>query len=72
MANESKIRVLDEQPVLGDDGSILFIRIYAGPAGATKPTTGLANGSMYIYTDTTPGTVAWYDEVTGTWSDEGE
>lgn len=69
MANESKIRVLDEQPVMGEDG-LLYIRIFAGPAGATKQKTGLANGSMYIYTDTTPGYVAWFDEVTGTWSDE--
>ena len=71
MPNENKIRLLDEQPVMdAETGVLKYIRVYAGPAGATHPKTGLANGSMYIHTDTTPGTVGWYDEVTDTWSDE--
>lgn len=69
MANENKIRVLEEQPVMGDSG-LLFIRAFAGPSGATKPTAGLANGSLYIKTDVNPIQVAFFDEVTGTWSDE--
>lgn len=68
MANESKIRLLYEQPVMGDSG-LLYIRIYAGPAGATKPTADLANGSMYIETDN-DGKGVFFDEVTGTWPAE--
>ena len=69
MANEDKIRILDEQPVLGDSG-MLFVRTFAGPAAATKPKQGLANGSLYIKTDAGPGEVAFYDESTTKWSDE--
>jgi hypothetical protein len=68
MANESKIRVLYEQPVMGDSG-LLYIRVYAGPSGATKPTADLANGSMYIETDNNGNTV-YFDEVSGTWPAE--
>ena len=69
MANENKIRILDEQPVMGDSG-LLYIRVYAGPSGATKPKADLANGSFYIKTDTKPLEVVHFDEVTGKWSDE--
>lgn len=65
MANESKIRVLYEQPVMGDSG-LLYIRVYAGPSGATKPTANLANGSMYIETDN-DGKTVYFDEVTSSW-----
>ena len=68
MANESKIRILYEQPVMGDSG-LLYIRIFAGPAGATKPTADLANGSMYIETDNNGNTV-YFDEVTESWPSE--
>ena len=68
MANENKIRILYEQPVKGDSG-LLYIRIFAGPAGATKPTADLANGSMYIETDN-DGKGVFFDEVTGTWPEE--
>ena len=70
MANESKIRILDEQPVMGDDGNLRYIRVYAGPSGATKPKDNLANGSIYIETDASPVTAVWYDEVTDKWGDE--
>jgi hypothetical protein len=65
MANENKIRVLYEQPVMGNNG-LLYIRIFAGPSGATKPTAELANGSMYIETDNN-GKAVYFDEVTGEW-----
>lgn len=68
MANESKIRVLYEQPVIGE-GGLLYIRIYAGPSGATKPTADLANGSMYIETDNN-GNAVYFDEVAGDWPSE--
>lgn len=69
MANEDKIRIINEQLVAGTAGP-LFIRTFAGPEGATKPTENLANGSLYIKTDSSPaGAVAWWDEATGKWSD---
>lgn len=68
MANESKIRLLYEQPVMTDNG-LRYIRVYAGPSGATKPTADLANGSMYIETDNAGNTV-FFDEVTDAWPEE--
>ena len=68
MANENKIRILYEQPVMGDSG-LLYIRIFAGPVGATKPTADLANGSMYIETDNNGNTV-YFDEVADAWPSE--
>ena len=53
---------------MGDSG-LLYIRIFAGPAGATKPTADLANGSMYIETDNNGNTV-YFDEVAGDWPSE--
>lgn len=70
MANESKIRIIYEQPVKGASG-LLYIRVFAGPSGATKPTADLANGSMYIETDNNGNTV-FFDEVTGEWPSSEE
>ena len=53
---------------MGDSG-LLYIRVYAGPSGATKPTADLANGSMYIETDNNGNTV-YFDEVSGAWPAE--
>ena len=69
MANEDKIRILDEQLVAGPSGP-KYIRTFAGPSGATKPKADLANGSFYIKTDAKPLKVESFDEVTNKWSDE--
>jgi len=69
MANEDKIRIMDEQMVAGDNGP-KFMRTYAGPSDATKPKDNLANGSFYIKTDTNPVQVVHFDEVAQKWSDE--
>ena len=69
MANEDKIRVLEEIPVMGSSG-LKYARTYAGPSDATKPTADLANGSFYIKTDAKPLDVATFDEVSEKWSDE--
>lgn len=62
MANEEKIRILDEQPV-ENAGSLLHIRTLAGSSDASKPTSLLANGSIFIETDT--GKVFIFDEDNG-------
>ncbi len=62
MANEEKIRILDEQPA-ENAGSLLYIRTLAGSSDASKPTSLLANGSVYIETDT--GKVFIFDEDNG-------
>ena len=67
MANEDKITLLDEMPVIRD-GITKFARTYAGPSDATKPKDNLANGSFYIKTDIMELTT--FDEVTNKWSDE--
>ena len=62
MANEEKIRILDEQPA-ENAGSLLYIRTLAGSSDASKPTSLLANGSIFIETDT--GKVFIFDEENG-------
>lgn len=62
MANEEKIRILDEQPA-ENAGSLLYIRTLAGSSDASKPTSTLANGSVFIETDT--GKVYIFDEDDG-------
>ncbi len=62
MANEEKIRILDEQPA-ENAGSLLYIRTLAGSSDASKPTSLLANGSVFIETDT--GKVYIFDEDDG-------
>lgn len=62
MANEEKIRILDEQPA-ENAGSLLYIRTLAGSSDASKPTSQLANGSVFIETDT--GKVFIFDEDNG-------
>ena len=69
MANEDKISIIDEQPVIRSLG-MKYVRVYAGPSAATKPKDNLANGSLYIKTDATPVSAVWYDEVTDKWGDE--
>jgi hypothetical protein len=65
MANEQKIRVLSDMPVMNETGNLLHVQDLAGPASASKPTEGLANGSVFIETDT--GKLYIYDETAG-WS----
>lgn len=62
MANEEKIRILDEQPA-ENAGSLLYIRTLAGSSDASKPTSQLANGSVFIESDT--GKVFIFDEDDG-------
>lgn len=62
MANEEKIRILDEQPV-ENAGSLLYIRTLAGSSDASKPTSLMANGSVFMETDT--GKVFIFDEDDG-------
>lgn len=69
MANEDKISLIDEQPVMRSLG-MKYVRVYAGPSDATKPKDNLANGSIYIKTDVSPVESVWYDEVTNKWGDE--
>lgn len=62
----SKIRVIHKSPVLNDLGVILSVVELAGPSSETKPTTGLANGSLFLETDT--GKIFIFDEDDG-WSE---
>lgn len=48
----AKIRILKDTPVMNDSGLILHAVEMAGPSSETKPTAGLANGSMFLETDT--------------------
>ena len=65
MANEDKIRVIEDQPVKGASG-ILHISDFAGPSGASKPTSGVANGSTFMETDT--GDIYIFDETSVAWT----
>ena len=62
----SKIRVIHKTPVLNDLGVILSVVELAGPSSETKPTTGFANGSLFLETDT--GKIFIFDEDDG-WSE---
>lgn len=62
----SKIRVIHKSPVLNDLGVILSVVELAGPSSETKPTTGFANGSLFLETDT--GKIFIFDEDDG-WSE---
>ena len=59
----AKIRVISDILTTDDSGNLLHIQELAGPSGASKPTTGLANGSMFMETDT--GKISLYDEDDG-------
>lgn len=69
MANEDKITIIDEQPVMRSTG-IKYARVFVGPSGATKPKDNLANGSVYIKSDVSPVASVWFNEVTNKWGDE--
>ena len=64
----SKIRVLKDTLTTDDSGNILHIVELAGDSNESKPTTGIANGSMYLETDTRK--VYLYDEDDG-WDNGG-
>ena len=64
----SKIRVLKDTLTTDDSGNILHIVELAGDSTESKPTTGIANGSMYLETDTRK--VYLYDEDDG-WDNGG-
>lgn len=59
----AKIRVISDLPVLDDSGNILHIQELAGDSNESKPTTGMANGSLYLETDT--GLISVFDEDDG-------
>lgn len=59
----AKIRVISDIPVMDDSGNLLHIQELAGPSDETKPTAGMANGSLYLETDT--GLISVYDEDDG-------
>jgi len=64
----SKIRVLKDTLTTDDSGNILHIVELAGDSSESKPTDGIANGSMYLETDTRK--VYLYDEDDG-WDNGG-
>ena len=59
----AKIRVISDIPVMDDSGNILHIQELAGDSNESKPTTGMANGSLYLETDT--GMISVFDEDDG-------
>lgn len=59
----SKWRVISDQLTTDESGNILHIQELAGPSGETKPTAGLANGSVAMETDT--GLICLFDEDDG-------
>ena len=59
----AKIRVISDIPCLDDSGNVLHIKELAGPSDVTKPTAGMANGSLYLETDT--GLISVFDEDDG-------
>ena len=62
----SKIRILKDTPVLNDSGAVIHAVEMAGPSSEAKPTSGLANGSLFLESDT--GKIAVFDEDNG-WGD---
>ena len=59
----AKIRVISDLPVMDDSGNILHIQELAGDSNESKPTDGIANGSIYLETDT--GLISVFDEDDG-------
>ena len=59
----SKIRVISDILATDDSGNILHVQELAGPSSEAKPTAGLANGSLFLESDT--GLIAVYDEDDG-------
>lgn len=59
----AKIRVISDILTTDDSGNLLHIQELAGPSDASKPTIGLANGSLFLESDT--GKIAVFDEDDG-------
>ena len=59
----AKIRVISDLPVMDDDGNLLHVQELAGSSSEAKPTAGMANGSLYLETDT--GLISVFDEDDG-------
>ena len=59
----SKIRVISDILTMDADGNALHILELAGDSDESKPTDGVANGSLYLETDT--GLISVYDEDDG-------
>ena len=55
------MRIVSEK--LTADGK--YIRTYFGNSNETKPTANLADGSVFVETDT--GKAVLFDEASGTW-----
>jgi hypothetical protein len=59
----AKIRIISDMPVMDDNGNTLHIQELAGSSSETKPTAGMANGSLFLETDT--GLISVFDEDDG-------
>ena len=59
----AKIRVISDIPVMDDSGNLLHIQELAGSSDESKPTAGMANGSLFLETDT--GLISVFDEDDG-------
>lgn len=59
----AKIRVISDIPVMDDSGNLLHIQELAGSSDEPKPTDGMANGSLFLETDT--GLISVFDEDDG-------
>jgi hypothetical protein len=59
----AKIRVISDLPVMDDSGNLLHVQELAGSSSETKPTAGMANGSLFLETDT--GLISVFDEDDG-------
>lgn len=58
--------MISDIPVLDDSGNVLHIQELAGPSSGKMPTDGMANGSLFLETDT--GYIYLFDEDNGWWS----
>ena len=59
----SKIRVISDILTMDADGNALHIQELAGSSDESKPTDGMANGSLFLETDT--GLISVFDEDDG-------
>ena len=59
----TKIRVISDLPVMDDSGNLLHVKELAGSSFESKPTAGMANGSLYLEPDT--GLISVFDEDAG-------
>ena len=63
------MREVEVQPVYTNDGSYKKIATIYGTSGESKPTTGLAFGSLFVEVDT--GKAFLFNETTSAWVEQG-